>query len=465
MMPFNQAFSFGRTLDDQRFRQGLGGIRDWSEIYKPIQAPSYPEPPQDLASYEELPEHLKRQGKKDMLLAVAAALGQADDGNLGSGFARAAGQLQGRREDLLAGENARRQEAYGREMGLADRKARLVDLERENADRMQKAKATFETWRQAEGSIDVRDRPLLRQATALAQAGDLSGLQRLIGEAPNRKALLDRGVDPDDDLQVALHKQRQQEQGQLEGRIAELKAVGPLQIEQSLAEQKALLPGRLAETAAEAKIRAQHSPSGGSGGRNLEGRVVQAEDGTYMVIDQTQYGVATGPDGRPIRGKRDEISETESKALQFLDNEEDAYNKLSPSEKDQWNRQNRSRGFDRKKRYPEILGELRGMVGAAAPEGNGAPGTTGSEEKVRTSVVDRVSLVEKNVPGLPPDKRGLVLRQIAGGTPAAAIVREMRIDPLFPGLTAEQRRDVEDDIRKGRTADQIIQALRLAGAR
>lgn len=460
---YQPLFGTARSFDDFRFRQSVGGPSAWSDAFRPVQIPSYPEPPEELRRYEDLDEETRKRNRRDGLLQMAAAIAEgSSSGRVGSALVQAAMQQSEMRKRSLAEENARRQNAWERDVAKTDREARLTEMRQVNQDREEKAKDLFEAWQQAQGAVDPRDRSLYRRAATMAETGDLAGLQKLVAEAPVRKSLLDKGVNPDDELQVLLHRQKAVDEAQLAGRLEERRALDPLDVQKAVATRRAVAPLEIAQTEAEAAARARHSREYGGGGRQLEGRLIQTEDGTWINVDQTIHGVVVDPrTGQPVRGKKSGES-LQDKAVEMAMKEKAEYDKLSGLQK-----QERGIGpFNFKARVEQHLKDLKEAYGAAAPEGEGVPGEAGSREPVRSTatVAKRVQMVEKNLPNLRPDQKQQILSRITAGEPASQIIRE----EAFPGLPRNANGldlwyEVEDDLRKGKTVAQIKQGLRTMG--
>lgn len=459
---YGALFNTGRSIDDYSFRQSAGGPSAWGDAFRPLPVPSYPEPPQEVRSHRDLDEETRKRNRNDMLLQIAAAIAEGSQtGMLGSSLTRAAQNVSAGRKASVAEENARRQDAWQRDVSKVDRDTRLNEVRQVNQEREQKAKDVFSAWEQARGAIDGRDRALYRRAATMAETGDLSGLQKLIAEAPVRKSLLDKGVNPDDELQVLLSRQRAVDEVQLEGRLKEREALDPLDTKKAVATRQALSPLEIAQADAEARARARYREDGGGGGRQLEGRMIQAKDGTWVNADQTIPGVVLDPrTGKPLQGRM--AGDTlEDKAVERTMEEWKQYDKLSPMDK-------QAAGvFNFKAKVQANLKMLREGYGAAAPEGDGVPGDAGSKEPgVRSTeaIVARVKMVEKSLPGLRPDQKQQILGRITAGEPASRIVRE----EAFPGLPRNANGldlwyEVEDDLRKGKTVAQIKQGLRKIG--
>lgn len=468
---YQSLFGTARSFDDYGFRQGAGGMRSWQDAFRPLPVPSYPEPPEDVRNFQDLDAETRKRNRNDMLLQVAAAIAEgSSSGHLGSALTRAAMNVSDSRRAAVAEENARRRGAWERDMGKVDREARLTEIRQVNQDREEEAKNLFEAWSQAQGAIDPRDRALYRRAATMAETGDLSGLQKLVAEAPVRKSLLDKGVNPDDELQVLLHRQRAVDEAQLEGRVSERKVLDPLDVQKATDIRKALSPLEIAQAEAEARARARHSREYGGGGRQLEGRLIQTEDGTWINVDQTIPGVVLDPrTGRPLEGKRSGETDLGLEAAKRALAKREEFEKLGPSEKSAWMQQNG--GPPNLKRLAEKeLRELREAYGAATPEGEGIPGDTFSTSTEPASlrstavVAKRVEMVERNLPNLRPDERQQAVQRITAGEPASRIIREK----AFPGLPRNANGldlwyEVEDDLRKGKSVAQIKQGLRTMG--
>lgn len=456
---YQSLFGGARSLDDYRFRQSVGGPTGWADAFRPLQIPSYPEPPQEIRNYKDLDEETRKRNRTEGLLQMAAAIAEGSStGRVGSALAQAAMAQSDARKRSIAEENARRQNAWERDVAKTDREARLSEMRQVNQDREEKAKNLFEAWQQAQGAVDPRDRALYRRAATMAETGDLAGLQKLVAEAPVRKSLLDKGVNPDDELQVLLHRQRAVDEAQLEGRLAERKVTDPLDVEKAVATRKALSPLEIAQAEAEAAARAKHSREYG-GGRQLEGRLIQRKDGSWVNVDQTIPGEVIDPrTGQPLQGRMAGES-LQDKAVEMAMKEKAEYDKLSPLQ-----RQQQGLGaFNFKARVEQHLKDLKEAYGAAAPEGEGVPGEAGSREPVRSTatVAKRVQMVERNLPNLRPEEKQEAVARVTAGEPASRIIREK----AFPGLPPNLWADVEDDLRKGKTVAQIQQALRLLGSR
>lgn len=456
---YQSLFGAGYGAQSQQYRQGMGPS-SWQSAFKPIPVPSYPEPPKPVSGVADLDEATRKRNKSDMWLSIAAALAEgSQNGQIGSALARAAQATSARRKSSLEEEDARRQAAWQRDVAKVDREGRSTEIQQVNQEREQKAKALFETWQQGQQGIDVRDRSLYRRAASLAETGDLAGLQKLLGEAPGRAALFDKGVNPDDEMQVLLHRQRALDEAQLEGRVKERGVIDPLDIQKQVATRKALSPLEIGQADEEAAARAKYrQDGGGGGGRQLEGRLVQAEDGSWVNVDQTIPGVVMDPrTGRPLKGRKAGES-LEDKAVEMTMKEKAEYDKIPPSQRQQ------AGIFNFKTRVEQNLKQLREAYGAAAPEGEGVPADTGSKEpgaRSTAAIVQRVKLVEKALPNLRGDEKQQAMQRITAGEPAAKIVREK----AFPGLPQNLWKDVEDDIRSGKSIVQIQQALRLLGTR
>lgn len=464
---YQSLFGTARSLDDYRFRQGIGGMRSWQDAFRPLPVPSYPEPPEDVRNFRDLDPETRKRNRNDMLLQVAAAIAEgSSSGHLGSALTRAAMNVSDSRRAAVAEENARRRDAWQGDMRRVDQEARVNELRQVNQDREEEAKNLFEAWSQAQGAIDPRDRALYRRAATMAETGDLSGLQKLVAEAPVRKSLLDKGVNPDDELQVLLHRQRAVDEAQLEGRLAERRVIDPLDVEKAVATRKAISPLEIAQAEAEAAARARHSREYGGGGRQLEGRMIQTEDGTWINVDQTIPGVVLDPrTGQPVKGKKSGES-LQDKAVEMAMKEKAEYDKLSPLERQQQG----AGAFNFKARVEQHLKDLKEAYGAAAPEGEGIPGDSGSAStepaalRSTAVIVKRIEMVEKSLPGLLPEEKQQAIQRIAAGEPASKIVREK----AFPGLPRNAKGidlwyEVEDDLRKGKSVAQIKQGLRALG--
>lgn len=462
-MPWFGSF-FGTPRPPDPFRRDAGGLRSWQDAFRPLPVPSYPEPPEEARNFRDLDAETRKRNRNDMLLQIAAAIAEeSSSGRLGSALTQAAMNVSDSRKAAVAEENARRKGAWERDMGKVDREARLAEIRRVNQDREEEAKDLFAAWSQAQGAIDSRDRALYRRAATMAETGDLAGLQKLIAEAPVRKSLLDKGVNPDDELQVLLHRQRAVDEAQLEGRVKERGVLDPLDVQKAVDTRKALTPLEIAQADAEAAARARHSREGG-GGRQLEGRLIQAEDGSWVNVDQTIPGVVIDPrTGRPLKGKKSGES-LEDKAVEMTMKEKAEYDKLAPSARQQLGI------FNFKARVQENLRQLREAYGAATPEGEGIPGDTGSTSTepaaLRTTAViaKRVQAVEKNLPNLTPGEKQQAIQRITAGERATTIIREK----AFPGLPRSANgvdlwREVEDDLFHGKSVAQIKQGLRALG--
>lgn len=460
---YSSLFGNARSLDDYRFRQSVGGPTGWADAFRPYQIPSYPEPPQEIRNYKDLDEETRKRNRTEGLLQMAAAIAEGSStGRVGSALVQAAMAQSETRKRSLAEENARQQNAWERDVAKTDREARLSEMRQANVDREEKAKSLFEAWQQAQGAVDPRDRSLYRRAATMAETGDLVGLQKLVAEAPVRKSLLDKGVNPDDELQVLLHRQKAVDEAQLAGRLEERKALDPLDVQKAVATRKAVAPLEIAQTEAEAAARARYSRDyGGGAGRQLEGRLIQAEDGSWVNVDQTIPGIVVDPrTGRPLKGKKSGES-LQDKAVEMAMKEKAEYDKLAPSARQQLGI------FNFKAKVQANLQQLREAYGAANPEGEGIPGDTGSKEPgVRSTeaIVARVKMVEKNLPNLRPDQKQQILGRITAGEPASRIIRE----EAFPGLPRNANGldlwyEVEDDLRKGKSVAQIKQGLRTMG--
>jgi len=455
---YGSLFGMGYGAQNQQFRQGRGPS-SWQDAFQPLPVPSYPNPPQDILSHKDLDEAARKRNRSDMLLQLAAAIAEGGQtGQLGTALTRAAQNISAQRKSSVSEENSRRQDAWQRDVAKVDRDGRAQEIQRINIDREEKAKDLFAAWQQAQEGIDVRDRGLYRRAATLAESGDLEGLQKILAEAPQRKALFDKGVNPDDEMQVLLHRQRAVDEARLEGDVAGRKVLDPLDIQKQVATRKALAPLEIDQAAAEARERAKYRQEGGGGSRQLEGRMIQAKDGTWVNVDQTISGVVMDPrTGRPLEGRMAGES-LEDKAVEMTMKEKAEYDKIPPSQRQQ------AGIFNFKTKVEQNLKQLREAYGAAAPEGEGIPADTGSKEpgaRSTAAIVQRVKLVEKALPNLRPDEKQQAMQRITAGEPAAKIVREK----AFPGLPQNLWKDVEDDIRSGKSIARIRQALQLLGTR
>lgn len=443
----------GRSYEDDAFRRGVGGLQGWQDMYRPVQIPSYPEPPQDVRSYKELDQETRKEDRRDMWLSIAAALAEGGQtGQVGSALARAAQRSSDRRKESMERESHRRRSDWERQVATTDREARLTEVRQENQDREAKAKALFETWRQAQEGIDKRDRSLYRRAATLAETGDLKGLQQLLEAAPGRRSLIDKGVDPDDEMAVSLFIARAKDEAELAGKVRERGVLDPLDVEKARRTKEATLPIELREAEEREKLRRRYNPPQEAGGRQLEGRVIQREDGSYYVIDQTQKGQVLDDQGRPIKGKP--TTNLKEQAMNRALQEQREHIKANEG------RVVQGPPFNLQKRAEEILGELKTWYGVSQPEGKAPPAETGTKEPggVSTAVVaQRIAMVNRNLPRLSAEEKQAATRRIVAGEPAARIVREK----AFPGLPQNLWADVEDDIRSGKSIAQIQEGLRL----
>ncbi len=252
-----------------------------ADLWAPTTATEYPAPPEQARSYEDLGPGGSKALRREILLRAAMAFG-GRPGDIGQNLAGAAMDVGDWQRKQVAEENARRDDDYGRSL----QKTKFEAARREEEFANEQKKASAKGRLEAVEAIARAEPQWLQRAEAAALAGDEVALRKMADEADNRRAMREKGYDPDDPFvdervkaqiqtEAEAERVRTREQEQFRGDVAmddyyktHGKYQAPLQLQ----------PLSYIEAAAEARARGARAgapplgPNGESGGRNKIGK-------------------------------------------------------------------------------------------------------------------------------------------------------------------------------------------------
>jgi hypothetical protein len=164
-----------------------------ADLWAPTPATEYPAPPERARSYKDLGPEGSKALRREILLRAAMAFG-GRPGDIGQNLAGAAMDVDDWQRKQVAGENARRDDEYGRSLQKTKFEAARHEEEFANEQKKAAAKGRLE----AVEAIARAEPQWLQRAEAAALAGDDVALRKMADEADDRRAMRSQGYDPDD---------------------------------------------------------------------------------------------------------------------------------------------------------------------------------------------------------------------------------------------------------------------------
>lgn len=269
------------------------GVQSWEDLYRPTPRPQYPEPPDFVDQFQELPEDMRKQERWRSIAALGQAIGASfDSGQLGTALAGTVGRLGEDRQALVEQYKQKQLQDYARSRTLAEEQAKISQQEADEQESQEQAKERYRLYKQV---VDA-DPALADRAEAAARAGDSKALRDLVDEIPSRQIVLEQyGMTRDDPFHGdQIKNQLENTQWEERQQMAKMKGYEPYYDSPLEKERVDISRGHLNISKEELEMRRQEAAREAAGGGQRWAPTLINRDGYTYVVDRNEINPATG---------------------------------------------------------------------------------------------------------------------------------------------------------------------------
>lgn len=193
-----------------------GGL-SLADLYTPSPVPQMPALPPNIMDFGQLPGDEQKKARRASLLRLAALLGNAKPGMIGSALAQSAADTTSIQDETVKSYRDELLKRYQLERVGSEDTLRQQEAQAQNAALQRRAQANLDAYGQ------LQKTPAAGAAGFAARVGDEGELAKLLGQAPTMSWMRSHGYDPNDPtaLEQAQHK-----------------AIGPIDLANAAARQR-----------------------------------------------------------------------------------------------------------------------------------------------------------------------------------------------------------------------------------
>lgn len=212
-----------------------GGL-SLADLYTPSPIPQMPALPPNIMDFGQLPDDEQKKARRASLLRLAALLGNARPGMIGSALAQSAADTTSIQDETIKSYRDELLKRYQLERLGSEDTYRQQEAQAQNAALQRRAQANLDAYRQLQGT------PAAGAGGFAARVGDEGELAKLLGQAPTMSWMQSHGYDPNDP--TAMEQAKYKALGPIEAQNAAERArlLGPIENSTAIARAKALGP-------------------------------------------------------------------------------------------------------------------------------------------------------------------------------------------------------------------------------